>query len=236
MINSFFVKCNMVRMSELEIIKFNIVIKLPFYLHIKDILNTFFDEETENIVEFYGAKINQQYDDTVLIDKYLQTLRYVDLKQFTIEVEDKDLLDDYKEYKDSMIKTQNGYVFKNHKSLYSFLVNELNFNEVDFTIMSKFVREEQLKLIINFSEMVEKEVGLGRGKDDISESFMLLRGAFELNHSSVIFPENKNLSFSEYSFREIKTQRIYLARKCEIEKMQYDEIMKDSKNKNNKLK
>lgn len=232
--NSFFVKCNMVRMSEICFIKFGIEIKLPFYFHIKDILNTFFDEETENIVEFYGSELNQQYDNTVLIDNYLQILKYIDLKQFTIDVNDKDLLNDYKEYKDNMIKTQNGYVFENHKSLYSFLVNELNFNEVDFTIIIKFVKEEQLKLIISFSEMVEKEVGLGKGKDDISESFMLLRGAFELNHSSVIFPENKNLSFSEYSFREIKTQRIYLARKCEIEKMQYDEIMKDSKN--NKIK
>ena len=236
MINSFFVKCNMIRMSELEIFKFNEPIKLPFYFHIKDIPSTFFDEETENIIEYYGSKLNQQYEDTVLINKYLNILKYIDLRQLTIDTTEQDLSINYKEYKDSMIKTQYGYVFNNHKSLYSFLIKILNFNEVDFKIMSKFVYEEQLKLIISFSEMVEKEVGLGKGKDDVSESFMLLRGAFELNHSSVIFPENKNLSFSDYSFREIKTQRIYLARKCEIEKMQYDEIMKDSKNKNNKLK
>lgn len=227
--NSFFVKCNMIRLSELEIIKFNMSIKLPFYLHIKDIPNTFFDEDLTNTLEFYGSNLNQQYDNTILIDSHLQILKYIDLEQFTID-------DFLEEYKENMIKTKNGYVFKNHNSLYSFLINVLNFNEVDFVIMKNFVKEEQLKLLISFSEMVEKEVGLGKSKDDISESFMLLRGAFELNHSSVIFPENKGLSFSEYSFRELKTQRIYLARKCEIEKMQYDEVMKESKNKNNKLK
>ena len=227
--SSFFVKCNMIRLSELEIIKFNMSIKLPFYLHIKDIPNTFFDEDLTNTLEFYGSNLNQQYDNTILIDGHLQILKYIDLEQFTID-------DFLEEYKENMIKTKNGYVFKNHNSLYSFLINVLNFNEVDFVIMKNFVKEEQLKLLISFSEMVEKEVGLGKGKDDISESFMLLRGAFELNHSSVIFPENKGLSFSEYSFRELKTQRIYLARKCEIEKMQYDEVMKESKNKNNKLK
>lgn len=227
--NSFFVKCNMIRLSELEIIKFNMSIKLPFYLHIKDIPNTFFDEDLTNTLEFYGSNLNQQYDNTILIDSHLQILKYIDLEQFTID-------DFLEEYKENMIKTKNGYVFKNHNSLYSFLINVLNFNEVDFVIMKNFVKEEQLKLLISFSEMVEKEVGLGKSKDDISESFMLLRGAFELNHSSVIFPENKGLSFSEYSFRELKTQRIYLARKCEIEKMQYDEVMKESKNRNNKLK
>lgn len=225
--SSFFVKCNMIRMSELEIVKFGIPIKLPFHIHIKDIPNTFFDEETTNTLEFYGSKLNQQYDDTVLVKKFLQTLNYIDLQQLTID-------EFLEEYKENMIKTKNGYVFKNHNSLYSFLVNELNFNEVDFKLMEDFVKTEQCKLLVSFSEMVEKEVGLGKGKDDISESFMLLRGAFELNHASAIFPENKGLSFSEYSFREYKTQRIYLARKCEIEKMQYDEIMKESKGKNNK--
>lgn len=212
----------------MEFIKFGISIKLPFHFHIKDVPNTFFDEETTNILEFYGSKLNQQHDDIVLVEKFLQTLNYIDLKQLTID-------EFLEEYKENMIKTKNGYVFKNHNSLYSFLVNDLNFNEVDFLLMEKFVKEEQCKLLISFSEMVEKEVGLGKSKDDISESFMLLRGAFELNHASAIFPENKGLSFSEYSFREYKTQRIYLARKCEIEKMQYDEVMKDSKSKSKKL-
>lgn len=212
----------------MEFIKFGVEIKLPFYFHIKDVPNTFFDDETTNILEFYGSELNQQHDDIVLVEKILQTINYIDLNQLTID-------EFLEEYKENMIKTKNGYVFKNHNSLYSFLVNDLNFNEVDFLLMEKFVKEEQSKLLISFSEMVEKEVGLGNGKDDISESFMLLRGAFELNHASSIFPENKGLSFSEYSFREYKTQRLYLARKCEIEKMQYDEVMKDSKNKSKKL-
>ena len=71
---------------------------------------------------------------------------------------------------------------------------------------------------------------LGNGKKDPSESFMVLRCAYELNHS-VIFPENIGKSISEFSFRELRTQRIYMAKKCEIEKIQYDEVMKDSKNK-----
>lgn len=227
--NSFFVKCNMVRLSEIEFNKFDMTIKLPFYLHIKDIPNTFFDEEKENILEFYSSDLNQQYDNISLNKQHLDIIKFIDLKQFTID----EVLEGYKE---NMIETKNGYVFKNHNSLYSFLITELKFNEVDFILIHKFVRMEQIKILEEFSKMLDKEMKLGGGKDDISESYMLLRGAFELNHSNVLFPENKGLSFSEFSYREVRTQRVYLARKCEIEKAQYDAINKEHKiNSKNKL-
>lgn len=223
---SFFSKCNMVIMSDMEFNKSGIIIKLPFYFHIKDIPSTFFDEDSLNILEYYSKEIYEQYDINCNENNYLKYLKYIDLKQFTIDEE-------IKEYKDYMIKVKDNYIFKDHKSLYSFLIKNLYFNEIDFKLMKDFVLESQKKLIINFSDMLHKELKLTHDKKDISESYMILRGAFELGNPP-IFPENIGKSISEYSFREQKTQRIYLARKCEIEQQQYDEMMNNKNNKKGK--
>lgn len=223
--NSFFTMCNIVRMSELKIIKSNIPIKLPFYFHIKDIPNTFFDEENVNIQEYYGSDLNIQNDNMLLVEKHLHILNFIDLKQFTIEDDD----EVPKAYKDNMVKTKNGYIFKDHNSLYAFLIRELHFNEVDFVLMENFIINEQSKIIKSFHKILEEQLDIGKNKDTISEPYMILRGAFELNHAGTLFPENKGLSFSEYSLREFLTYRYYLSRKCEIEKAQYDEVMKKNK-------
>lgn len=213
----------MVRLSTMSFNKFGEDIKFPFYFHIKDISNTFFDEESTNILEFYDSELNEQYDKSFMRSEHIKTLKFIDLNQFTLD----DIIDEYKE---NMKLTKNGYIFTNHDSLYSFLISELKFNEVDFVLMKQFVENEQGRLLLSFSQMLEKEIGLGKDKDDISEAYMTLQGAFELNHANTLFPENIGKSLSEYSFRELRTQRIYLARKYEIEKARYDEVMKNNKN------
>lgn len=219
--NSLFSKCNIVIMNELEFDKF-VKIKLPFYFHIKDVSGQFFDTETENVVEYYSKETNEQYDEDKEIEKNIQFLKYVDLNKFIIEDLDEECEQQW------FLKVKNGYIFKNHRYLHSFLIKYLYFNEIDFYCIERFVINNQIKLVKKFCKMIETEMGLGHKKEDVSESFMVLRGAFELC-SPPIFPENKGKTISEYSFRELRTQRVYLSRKCEIEKAYQDEILKNSK-------
>lgn len=222
--NSFFSKCNIVIMTELDFEKI-IKIKLPFYFHIKDINGDFLDIEKNNVIEYYTYETNEQYNEDSLIEQQIQLLKYIDLNKLII----KDIEENNGECDRWFKKSRLGFMFKNHECLHSFLIEYLYFNELDFLIIEKFIKINQIKLVNKFCRLLEKEMGLGDKKEDVSESYMILRGAFELC-SPPIFPENKGRTISEYSFRELKTQRIYLARKCEIEKAYQDEILKKSRN------
>lgn len=218
--NNFFVKCNMVIRSEMDFVKHNIQIKLPFYFHIKDLKNSFLSETDENELEFYGREIYFQNEEYKKLQKYKEYLSYVDLYQFTLE--DSEENNDILQY---TIKHGKFRIFKDINCLYDFLTIYLGFNEIDFNEMKIFIREQQIKLANNFTRMIEDEIEIGSNKKEPNESYMMLRCTYELNHSATVFPENANKSISEYSFRELKTQRVYIGRKCEIEKIQYDEVM-----------
>ena len=220
---SFFSICNMVRCAEFSVEKCGISIIIPFKIHIKDIPNNVFDEEKENVLEWYSGELLEQNQQIEQKRDFSSLLKFVDLQNFTVEEE-------IEEYKEDMCKTQVGWIFKSYSSLYSFLVSNLMFNEVDFHLIENFLILEQHKIISAFNDELFSELRMNSNKDDVSESFMLLRGAFESSYSGSLFPENKGLCFSEYSYREIITQRLYFARKCEIEKAMMEEHNKKFKN------
>lgn len=212
----------MIRYSEFVVNKFGVNITIPFKIHIKDIPNTVFDDETVNVLEFYSKDLLEQNDRIEQKKDFSNLIKFIDLANFTVEEE-------VEEYKEEMCKTLVGWVFNSYSSLYSFLMSHLRFNEVDFHLMYEHVTLEQHKIISTFNEELLSELRMNSNKDDVSESFMLLRGAFESSYSGSLFPENRGLCFSEYSYREIITQRLYFARKCEIEKAMYEEHNKKFK-------
>lgn len=226
--NNLFIKCNMVIRSICEFNKCGILIKLPFYFHIKDIKNDFFEEESENILEDYSSiEFIRQRDvcDTIEYNKSL--VKHIELSQFTVGFDE----DDIEEYREMVIKNGNEYVFKDHENLYSFLINVLKFNETDFSLMNSFIFKCKKRLIENYEKMLRKELDIGNKTEDATEGYMILRCAFELNKPP-LFSENIGLAIEEQSWRELMTQRIYIARKCEIEKIQYDKVInKNDKNK-----
>lgn len=225
--NKFFTKCNMVLRTCLEFNKSGNVIKLPFYFHIKDIKQDFsLGEIDENILEDYPSEFNEQKDSIDTIEYNISLLKYVDLKSFTISFDEEDLI----EYGGKVEKCRDGYIFKNHETLYSFLVDMLVFSDIDFKQIEVFILQCQIRLKKDFEKMLIKEMDIGSQSEEPSESFMVLRCAFELNRPP-LFSENKGLSISEMSWRELLTQRIYMGRKCEIEKIQYDKVMKKSNKK-----
>lgn len=221
----FFSKCNMVIRSEMDFLKNGIDIKLPFHFHIKDIKNTFLDKIDENELEIYGNEIYFQNKNEKTIEEYKQYLQYVDLKNLTIEDREEN-----NEIFELTVKYREFRIFKDIDSLYYFLTYYLGFNEIDFQRVKTFILTQQAKLVTRFVDMLHKEMDIGSDKEDPTESFMVLRCAYELNHSATVFPENSGKSISEYSFRELRTQRVYMSRKCEIEKIQYDKVMKNNKN------
>ncbi|MGL6185537.1 MAG: hypothetical protein ACRC1T_09195 [Clostridium chrysemydis] len=215
----------------MEFNKFGEKFELPFTLHIKDIKQDFlsvFGTSSENVIEEYSADLYKQYEDSNLIDYNISLLQFVDLKTFALNLTDEEI----KEYGEIVEKYKDFYIFKNHFSLYSFLVNLLKFNDVDFKIIELFIRKSQKKLMENYEKMLKDEIDIGNPKDTASESYMFLRCAFELNRPP-LFAENKGLSIEEHSWREIITQRVYMGRKCEIEKIQMDNMEK-KRNKMNK--
>lgn len=219
---SIFTKSNMVIRTELVFDKFNIDIPIPFSIKLSTIPSDFFEEE-EYVIEDYGNQFAIEFDSEDIRNKNLNLLSNVDLKRFTFDDVDE-------EYKPRMKKTTNGYVFISVEDLYSFLITELRFGEVDFVIIENFIIEQWRRLIKSFSELVEKELKIGSGTDECTEAYMELRSAFELNKPP-IFKENIGKCVAEHSFRETKLQRIYIGRKCEIDKVQYEKHMKDTKNK-----
>lgn len=229
--NNFFAKCNMVLRDSIEFNKYGEIINLPICLHIKDVKQDFlsvFGIENENVIEEYSAELYKQYENSNLIDYNISLLKFVDLKTFALNLTE----DEIREYGEIVEKYKDFYIFKNHFSLYSFLVNLLKFNDVDFKMIEIFILQSQKKLMENYEAMLKKEMDIGNEKDTASESYMFLRCAFELNRPP-LFAENKGLSIEEQSWREVITQRVYMGRKCEIEKIQMDNMEK-KRNKMNK--
>lgn len=223
----FYRKCDIFLRTTLDFDKFGIKIKLPFYFHIKDIGQDFMYEDRTTILEDYpDLEFNSQKEDNEIKKEYINLLSFVSLKDFTIDFDENDM----EEYRNMVIDSPNGYVFKNHTYLYSFLISELKFNDVDFILIKNLITNSQVRLRTNYEQMLKKEIDLGSPKEDASEAFMILRCAFELNRPP-IFPENKGKCISEMSLREFLAQRFYISRKCEIEKIQYDKMMKNNKNK-----
>lgn len=220
MLNEFFAKCNMVRYTEFVFEKGGEDIKLPFYFHIKSINCSWLAENDENVLEFYSFDFSETHDNCSQIDENFKLLEFCDIKKFVID-EDLSEVEEIKEYKLNMVKVKNGYHFADHSSLYSFLLNCLNFSDIDFQMLRAFVKDKQYSLIRDFRDMLDKEMTIGSKKEEASESFMILRGAFELCNPP-LFPENKGRTISEYSYRELLTQRVYLGRKCEIESIIYE--------------
>lgn len=220
--SNFFTKCNMVIRTSLDFYKCGVLIKLPFKFHIKDIKYTLFDTINENILEDYSQEFNSQFDNARKIQQYMSMLKYIDIQQFTI---DDSILEEYRE---EVVKHNENYVFKSNNSLYSFLVHFLMFSELDFNIIQDFIYTNQKRLIESFTNMAEKEIGIGVKSEKTTESFMQLRCAFELNKPP-LFEENIGLNITAMSYRELILQRIYIARKCEVEQIQYDNIRNNSK-------
>lgn len=221
--NNFFVKCNMIRRSDISFNKSGNKITIPFIFHIKDLSNSFLDNTNENELEIYSSSIYFQNQLNKQKEWYKEILSYVDLSQFTLENGENNILDKY------TMQYNNYRVFKNIDYLYDFLISIFNFNEIDFKQMYDFVFQNQYSLAMSYIKLIEEEMEIGSKKEVPTESFMILRCAYELNHSATVFPENMNKSISEFSFREIRTQRIYMSRKCELEQIQYDKIMKENK-------
>ena len=220
--NDFFIKCNMVIRTQLDFVKFNSKITIPFLFHIKDVNSKSLFGESENNIDFYSQEVCSQQNSYSKIDDALYCLSYIDKFQFTI--------DDIKGIeKYNFIKYNNNYIFSDTYNMYLFLIEELTFNDTDFLIMKKFIKQQLERLLISFVKMAEKSMDIGNKSDKVTEDFMLLRGAFELNHQATIFPENQGKSFSEWSFIEIKLQRLYLARKCEIEQIQLEAMKKEGR-------
>ncbi|MGL4425897.1 MAG: hypothetical protein ACRCZ1_02970 [Cetobacterium sp.] len=218
----------MVLRDSIDFRKFGETIVLPFSFHIKDVkqdLSSYFNvSERENILEEYSADLYGQRE-YVSSDEYnMKLLECFDLKNYPLELDKEDL----EEYGGMVEKYKNVYIFKNHTHLYSFLIEILKFNETDFKVIERFVMEAQLKLRRSYEKMLVAEIDIGNPKEDASESYMILRCAFELNRPP-IFKENVGLAIEEHSWREMITQRIYMGRKCEIEKIQYDNISKKNK-------
>lgn len=224
--SNFFNQCNMVIRTYMEFNKFGLPIKLPFHFHIKDIKQDFFElNDDENVLEDYPMELQHQKTNTDTTEYNLFLLKYVDLKSFTIDFDKSDL----DEYGGMVEKYRDSYIFKDHTYLYSFLIDRLVFSDVDFNEIENFVLESQARLKSNYEKFLIKELEIGSNKKDPSESYMLLRCAFELNRPP-IFDENIQLNIAKVSWREYITQRIYIGRKCEIEKLQYDEVMKKGNN------
>lgn len=222
----FFSKCNMVIRTELSFYKFESEIKLPFYFHIKDIKNDFFSDSNEFEVGTFSKDIYFVNKNKQNKNKYRTWLQYVDLENFIIQEDD-----DIPSYILELTHSKDGVrIFKDVDCMYKFLVDTLGFTELDFENINIFIKANQNKLVNQFIDMLHEELKLGDKTTDPSESYMILRCAYELNHTSTVFPENSNLSISEYSFREIRTQRAFMSRKCEIEAIQMKQI-EDSRKK-----
>lgn len=211
-------KSNMIIKTTLSFDKGDFEIKLPFYFHIKDLKNDFLEQDKENIIEdSYSSELMNK------IELYKSYLQYVDLDYFLFDGIDENIISMY-----NFTKKRRGWGFTDVNSLYLFLVTELMFNDTDFQVMKRHINENQYRLALTFRDMIEKEMELTKKSEVPSRSYMELRCAYELTNL-VIFPENEGKCISEHSFREDIARQIYMARKCEIEKIQYDKLKNSNK-------
>lgn len=225
--NNFLTKCNMVIRKTLDFKKGGQVVTLPFLIHIKDIPQDFFEEDKENVLEDYSdSAFYAQRKNIEIKDNHISSLSYVDLKEYTLSFDEKDL----EEYGHLVVKYNKDYIFKDHESLYSFLIETVMFNDTDFNLIKLFVYQCKRTLKDKFEDMLVKELDIGSQSEETTEAYMRLRCAFELNKPP-IFKENIGKCIEEMSHRELLTQRVYIGRKCELEKIMYDKTMKESRNK-----
>lgn len=215
----FFTKCNMSIKSELPFIKGGVTIKLPFHFHIKEVKNDLLEDDIENELESYSKDVYFQNQEMETEEDFKYYLHFVDIKNLTFDGIDSETQQLFKKVKDV-------YVLKDVDSLYQFLIGYLQFNEYDFHQIKLFVKEKQITLLCAFRDMVDKELEVASNKIEPNNTFMILRCAYELNHYATVFSENKGRAISEYSYRELCIQRSYMARKCEIEKLQLEESLK----------
>lgn len=217
----------MIIRKTLDFKKGGVIITLPFQIHIKDIPQDFFEEDKENVLEDYShSDFYTQRRNMEIKDSHISSLNYVDLKEYTMSFDEKDL----EEYGHLVVKYNKDYIFKDHESLYSFLIRIVGFTDTDFHQIKMFIYQCKKTLKDKFESMLVKELEIGSKSEDTSEAYMRLRCAFELNKPP-IFKENIGKCIEEMSHRELLTQRVYIGRKCEIEKLAYERTMKESKSK-----
>ncbi|MGL5962553.1 MAG: hypothetical protein ACRCZ0_11490 [Cetobacterium sp.] len=223
--SKFFNDCNIVIRNYVEFNRFGVGVKLPFKFHIQDIKQDFFDNDNkEYVLEDYPSEFCDQQGERDNYDYNNYLISFVDLKSFTMNFDEEDI----KEYGKFVEECNEGYIFKSHEYLYSFLISYLLFSETDFKEIENFVIQSQQRIMRYFEKFLVEKLEIGSKKIEASEEFMLLRCAFELSRPP-IFYENKGLGIADISWREYITQRIYLGRKCEIDKLQMDEAMKGGK-------
>lgn len=217
--SNFFSKCNIKKVKEFEFKKSGESITIPFLFDIATIFDSFTTEYSENFLYLYDT----QYENDMQRKTTINWLKDVYLEAFTFdeEIDEKDS----KEMDIKMLKTPNGYIFDSHKSLYNFLINYIGITGINLYDIINFVSENRSNLVKEFRDLAVKELQIESKSAKPTEAFMLLRGALE-HCVPPIFPENKGLTISEYSWREIFLQRIYLARKSEIEEILMEEAKK----------
>lgn len=216
--SNFFSKCEMKKVKEFTFLKGGESITIPFLFNIANIFDDFTTEYSESFLYLYDS----QYESDMQKKIGISWLSDVYLEAFTF---DEEIIG---EEGIKMKKTINGYVFDNHESLYNFLMNYLGITGVNLYDMMSFVSENRTNLVKEFRDFAVKELQLESKSEKPTEAFMLLRGALE-HCVPPIFPENKGLSISEYSWRELFVQRIYLARKTELEEIMLEKIKKGNK-------
>lgn len=216
--SNFFSKCEMKKVKEFTFLKGGESITIPFLFNIANIFDDFTTEYSESFLYLYDSQYEKDIQRRIgiswLSDVYLEALTF-----------DEEIIG---EEGIKMKKTINGYVFDNHESLYNFLMNYLGITGVNLYDMMSFVSENRTNLVKEFRDFAVKELQLESKSEKPTEAFMLLRGALE-HCVPPIFPENKGLSISEYSWRELFVQRIYLARKTELEEIMLEKIKKGNK-------
>lgn len=216
--SNFFSKCEMKKVKEFTFLKGGESITIPFLFNIANIFDDFTTEYSESFLYLYDSQYENDMQRKIgiswLSDVYLEALT------FDEEITGEEGI--------KMKKTINGYIFDNHESLYNFLMNYLGITGVNLYDMMSFVSENRTNLVKEFRDFAVKELQLESKSEKPTEAFMLLRGALE-HCVPPIFPENKGLSISEYSWRELFVQRIYLARKTELEEIMLEKIKKGNK-------
>lgn len=219
--SNFFSNCNMVVLEEMTITKGGEDIKIPLLFHIKDIYST--TDTVENNLVFFNDNRSAEDRKEVIVD----LLHKVNLPLMVYDEDFKEYFEDNNLKPVSMKPVSQGFIFSDYESLYNFLIN-INFNEVDFALIQRFILNTNEKIIEDFKNMVERELKMGDKQPNITEAFMSMRVAME--HScSPIFPENVNSSVSQHSFREYFVKRAYLGRKMELEDIIREQAKKEAK-------
>lgn len=215
---SIFNKLEIVRRGEF---KLDGDITLPFIFHIKNIKDTSVNEtksskEYKQLLEY--KKLKNLLEDIIT---------FIDIDLFLIDKSDIVEFEEVEFVKDNLV-----YDKYRVKDIYELgkLITKLELTEVELYDLREYILDEQNKLIKEFLDILHKEMENGKKTEHLSEAFMSIQVCAEFGNG-VIFRENIGKCMSEFSFREIETKRAYLSRKYEVEKLQYENLKKESKNK-----